>query len=93
MTKLARERGRSGFLWSLAASGAWLVVELTLLGLAFLGILIARTVLDWKGDLGSITFLLYLGPLTAGMIASEKVKRRLEAIPTLEEEANDQPIA
>jgi len=81
MFKLAKPRGKSGCLWSLAASGAWLLVEVSLILLLFLMIDGMGPDTSGSRDLGFVVVLLYIGPLVAGIYAYELVRKRLESFP------------
>ncbi len=83
VSPLARERGRSPFLWSLAASGAWIATEVLLLVFAFS---VVGLLMD-TGELGFFVFLMYLVPLFAGMFAADQVRKRLESLPAITDQA------
>jgi hypothetical protein len=89
MTRLARERGKSALAWSLAASGAWFGTELAL-------VVLAVSNLDRLADVteaGFAVFLVYVGPLLAGMFAFGRVQKRLEAYPVLPDDDLQGPAA
>jgi hypothetical protein len=77
MCRLARARGESGFVWSLAAIGAWVGAEIVIgTCTVFLMVLI-------DSESAVLLALGYVGMLVAGIYASERVRRRLQAKPRL----------
>jgi hypothetical protein len=79
MTRLARERNRSGLKWSLAAIGVWLGVEFVVgMVVAFLIVLSSWGTLE---DPEGVSALAYFPALLAALISAELMVRHLRAKP------------
>ena len=89
--RAAKPRGKNPFVWALAASGAWLLTELAALAVLLTIVWVLQTYAGWHGDLGIFYLLLYLGPLTLGMLACERVKAKLAAFPVTASTAGSTP--
>src|SRR5688572_565206 len=81
ITKLARERNRSAFKWSLAAIGAWIGAEV--LAGAMIGAIMFTTSTVWgiPEDPEKVLGVAYLPALLAALISAELVVRRLRSKP------------
>jgi hypothetical protein len=79
MTRLARERNRSGLKWSLAAIGVWLGVEVVVgIVVAFL-IVLSSYLLGTPVDPESASAVAYFPALVAALISGELMIRYLRA--------------
>ena len=83
MTRLARERNRSGLKWSLAAIGVWLGVEVVVgIVVAFL-IVLSSYLLGTPEDPESVSAVPYFPAFVAALISGELMIRHLRAKPVL----------
>jgi len=83
MTRLARERNRSGLKWSLAAIGVWLGVEIILgIVLAFC-IFLYSYLLGTPEDPEKVSGVAYFPALVAALISAEFMVRHLRGKPVL----------
>ena len=92
MTRLARERNRSGLKWSLAAIGVWLGVEI-LVGIV-LTVLIYLASYLWgiPEDPEKIPGVAYFPALVAALISAEFMIRHLRSKPVLPKATSDMPL-
>jgi hypothetical protein len=83
MTRLARERNRSGLKWSLAAISVWLGVEVVVsIVVAFL-IFLSSYQLGTPEDPESVSAVAYFPALVAALISGELMIRHLRAKPVM----------
>ena len=83
MTRLARERNRSGLKWSLAAVGVWLAVELVVGILVAFFIFLSSYLWGTPEDPEKISGVAYFPALVAALISAEFMIRHLRAKPAL----------
>jgi len=83
MTRLARERNRSGLKWSLAAIGVWLGVEIVVGIVLVFVIVLSRYFLGTPEDPEKVSGLAYFPALVAALISGEFMIRHLRAKPVL----------
>lgn len=83
MTRLARERNRSGLKWSLAAIGVWLGVEFVVgVVLAFF-IVLSSYLLGTPENPEKVSSVAYFPALVAALISGEFMIRHLKTKPVL----------
>ena len=83
MNILAKERGRSGLVWTLAAIGALLGGEILVM-LAWIVLYSLGSVLfGWSPEVGEqpATFIAYILALVGGLLCAELVRRHLASKP------------
>ena len=83
MTRLARERNRSGLWWSLAAVGVWIGIEIVVIVVLVILIFLSSYLWGTPEDPEKVSGLAYLPALIAGLISGEFMIRHLRAKPAL----------
>jgi hypothetical protein len=82
MTKLARERGRSAWKWSLLGIGVWLGVEFAVMIIAGVVYGIGEIILKWPEPMDSgYRLISYLLALVTAMVSVTFLSRYLTRIP------------
>jgi hypothetical protein len=81
MTRLARERNRSGLKWSLAAIGVWLGVEIVVGIVLELLIVLSSYLFGTPEEPEKVLGVAYFLALVAALISGEFMIRRLRAKP------------
>ena len=79
MTRLARERNRSGLKWSLAAIGVWLGVEVVVVFVVAFLLLLSSYLLGTPEDPESVSAVAYFPALVTALISAEFMIRHLRA--------------
>src|SRR5690242_17230553 len=85
MNILARERGRSGVAWTLAAIGALLGGEFLIM-LTWIAIYMVGVILwEWPADIKKqpATYVVYIIALVGGLVCADLVRRRLMSKPII----------
>jgi hypothetical protein len=90
---LARERGRSGFLWTLAAIGAWIGCEFLVFVVAVIIYELGIIYFEFPEGLerSPVVLVVSLFALIAGLIGSDVVRRVLTSIPVASKSALPAP--
>jgi hypothetical protein len=83
MTRLARERNRSGLKWSLAAIGVWLGVEVVVVFVVVFLLFLSSSLLGTPEDPEGVSVVAYFPALVAALISGEFMIRHLRAKPVL----------
>ena len=83
MTRLARERNRSGLKWSLAAIGVWLGVEFVVGITLVFSIFLSSYFWGIPEDPENVSAVAYFPALVAALVSVEFMIRRLRAKPAL----------
>jgi hypothetical protein len=83
MTRLARERNRSGLKWSLAAIGVWVGVEFVVGFVLLLGMGLSSYLWGVPKDPEKVSSLAYFPALAAALVSGEFMIRHLRAKPPL----------
>jgi hypothetical protein len=83
MTRLARERNRSGLRWSLAAIGVWIGIEIVVGVILVILIFLSSYLWGTPEDPEKVSGLAYLPALVAGLVSGELMIRHLRAKPAL----------
>lgn len=83
MTRLARERNRSGLKWSLAAIGVWVGVEIVVGIVVVFFIILSSYFLGTPEDPEKFSGVAYIPALVAALISGELMIRHLRAKPAL----------
>ena len=83
MSRLARERNRSGLKWSLATIGLWLGVELVVGIILTIFIFLSAHLFGTPEDPEKVSALAYFPALVAALISGELMIRHLRAKPVL----------
>ena len=86
MTRLAREPHRSALAWSVAASAARIGAEIVVGSAIMLSALVTAELWGWPKDIESLTVVVYLPGLLAGLVAAEIVRHYLLSRPVIVEE-------
>jgi len=83
MTRLARERNRSGLKWTLATIGVWLGVEFVVGFVVAFFIFLSAYLWGTPEDPEKVSGIAYFPALVAALISGEFMIRRLRAKPVL----------
>ena len=83
MTRLARERNRSGLKWTLAAIGVWIAVEIVVSIVLVFFVFLSSYLWATPEDPEAVSGLAYIPALIAALVSGEFMIRRLRAKPVL----------